>query len=140
MFIFPLLEVFVAQLHITEKVLAKCGLNWTKSSISTKRSRYFFRELNYEKTVNGKIAAAKKVEFFNSEFNPAFCQYNVMCSCFFVVFFMRFPWDFSIVFCYKIQVFLFVYVIFRVVLGRIFNFREVFVEFYVSFNFYSQSF
>jgi len=37
------------KLRLTEKVLAKCGLNWTKSSISTKRSRYFFNETKLSK-------------------------------------------------------------------------------------------
>ena|GEM_PF-2045492 len=43
----------------------------------------FFVELSYKKMWNEKIAAAKYYKKFNLDLNPAFCQYNVICSIFF---------------------------------------------------------
>ena len=39
----------LAALHITEKVFAKGGLNWTKSSISTERSKLLFQIVKLQK-------------------------------------------------------------------------------------------
>ena len=45
------------KLPITEKVFAKGGLNWTKSSISTNRSECFFRGTKLQKICGTKKQA-----------------------------------------------------------------------------------
>ena len=46
---FHFLTVVFMQLQITEKVFAKGGLNWTKSSISTERSKLLFQIVKLQK-------------------------------------------------------------------------------------------
>ena len=64
-------------LQVTEKVLAKCGLNGTKSSISTKRSECFFDYANLQKKAELKSMSGIENLLFNFTLNPAFCQYYV---------------------------------------------------------------
>ena len=62
------------KLPLTEKVLAKCGLNGTESSISTKRSRCFFNGTKLQKMWNWKILADKYYKNFNFAFAPHFAN------------------------------------------------------------------
>ena len=71
---------FFRQLHTTEKVFAKGGLNLTESSISTNRSRCFFRLSKLRKKTIWKAAACKYYKSFYYTFTPAFCQYNVLVA------------------------------------------------------------
>ena len=62
-----------------EKVLAKCGRKWTESSVSTKRSRCFFNGTKLLKKCGIEKQRRQKMrKIFNSDLNPAFCQYNVV--------------------------------------------------------------
>ena len=68
-------KIALAALHITEKVLAKCGLNLNESSSSEpSEADAFFGLLNYKNNQYGKAAADKFYKYFNLHLTPHFAN------------------------------------------------------------------
>ena len=70
----------VLPLLLTEKVLAKNGLNLTGSSISTTEADAFSVLLNYEKRNMKSIFAAINNRILKDNIYPVFCQYYVLVA------------------------------------------------------------
>ena len=70
----------VLPLLLTEKVLAKGGLNLTGSSISTTEADAFSVLLNYEKRNMKSIFAAINNRILKDNIYPVFCQYYVLVA------------------------------------------------------------
>ena len=69
----------VLPLLLTEKVLAKNGLNGTKSSISTNLSRYFFNGTKLRKNVELKNSGGKKSRVLQLKTSPRILP--IQCAC-----------------------------------------------------------